>query len=66
MKRMVQEVYKITLTHYIQDEEGEKCELEEPIVCQHIWDRTFCGHEIILNKMFDSMKAYVLERDKHE
>ena len=29
---MMQEVYKIIVTHYMQDENGEKYELEEPIV----------------------------------
>lgn len=63
---MTQEVYKITLTHYIQDEKGEKFEIEEPIICQHIVERTFCGHGIILNQMLDRVKAYVLERARNE
>lgn len=63
---MVQEVYKITVTHYLQDEDGKRFEVEEPIICQHIFDRTFCGQGIILNQMFDRMKAYVLERAKNE
>ena len=63
---MVQEVYKITVTHYLQDEDGERFELEEPIVCQHIWDRTYGGSGVILNRLFDEAKAYALERAKHE
>lgn len=63
---MVQEVYKITVTHYLQDEDGERFEIEEPIVCQHIWDRTYGGSGIVLNRMFDEAKAYALERAKHE
>ena len=30
------EVYKITVEHYIQLENEDKFELEEPIICQYI------------------------------
>ena len=63
---MVQEVYKIIVTHYMQDEDGEKYELEEPIVCQHIWDRTYGGSGVILNRMFDEAKAFALRRAKND
>ena len=61
---MVQEVYKITVTHSLQDEDGERFEIEEPIVCQHIWDRTYGGSDVILNRMFDETKAFALRRAK--
>lgn len=66
VKRMVREVYKIIVTHYLQDEDGERFEIEEPIICKHILDRRDGGSGIVLNRMFDEAKAYALERDKHE
>ena len=63
---MVREVYKITVTHYLEDEDGERFEVEEPIICKHIWDRRYGGSGIVLNQMFDETKAYALERAKHE
>ena len=66
VKRMVQEVYKITVTHYLQDEDGKRFEVEEPIICKHIWDRRYGGSVIVLNRIFDEAKAYALGRAKHE
>ena len=63
---MVQEVYKIIVTHYMQDENGERFEIEEPIVCQHICDRTYGGSGVILNRMFDEAKAFALRRAKND
>lgn len=50
----------------MQDEDGEKYELEEPIVCQHICDRTYGGSGVILNRMFDEAKAFALRRAKND
>ena len=63
---MVQEVYKIIVTHYMQDENGEKYELEEPIACQYICDRAYGGSGVILNRMFDETKAFALRRAKND
>ena len=61
------EVYKITVEHYIQLENEDKFELEEPIICQYIsTDINLGGSCIVLNEMFDKIKAYALERAKNE
>ena len=66
VKRMVWEVYKITVTHYLQDGDDKMFEIEEPIICKHMFDRRYGGSGIVLNRIFDEAKAYALERAKHE
>lgn len=56
-----QEIYTITVEHYMQDEKGKKHRLEEPIKIKSIYDRSY-GHNaaILLNEMFDKLKRYAL------
>ena len=62
---MEYEVYKITVTHYMQFENGDKINLEDPIVCQQILPYgNYGGSSIILNEMFDRLKTFALERAK--
>ena len=57
------EAYRLTLTHYAVDEAtGEKFRLDLPIATEQVFDRRYGGSPIILNRMFDEMKSYVLEK----
>lgn len=57
------EEYKLVLTHYLVDKTtGERIKLDEPLCIEHVFDRTHCGSPILLNRMFDEMKAYALAR----
>lgn len=56
------EVYKLVLTHDMIDEETfEKTKLDEPLCIEHVFDRQYGGIPILLNRMFDELKAYALE-----
>ncbi len=61
---MAREVYKIVVSHYMEDDEGNKIMLDEPIVCQNIYDKsyTIIGHpeSVVLNDMFNKIMAFVL------
>jgi hypothetical protein len=59
---MRQEVYRIVVTHYIEDDKGNKTKLEEPIVCQHICINNIGNPVILLNDMLDKIKNFVLEK----
>ena len=59
--KMVTEVYRLTLTHYIDDGENRH-RLEEPLVVQMIYDRRFMPQPICLNGMLDMMKDEVMRR----
>ena len=59
---MTQEVYKIVITHYMQDDKGNRMTLDEPIVCQNIYDRTFGSPVVLLNNMLDRIKEFVLRK----
>lgn len=55
------EVYRLSLTHYIDD--GENLyRLEEPLVVQMIYDRRFMPQPICLNRMLDMMRDEVMRR----
>lgn len=58
------EAYRLVLTHYAVDEEtGERFKLDLPISVEQIFDRKYWeygGAPIVLNKMFDEMKTYIL------
>ena len=58
------ESYRLVLTHYAVDEKtGERIKLDLPISVEQIFDRKYweCGgRPIVLNKMFDEMRAYIL------
>ena len=57
------EAYKIVLTHYVVDKTtGEHIKLDEPICVEQVFDRTYGGGPILLNRMFDELKAYALSR----
>lgn len=62
---MTREVYKIVVQHYMEDDEGNKIMLDEPIVCQNIYDKSYTiGHpeSVVLNDMFNKIRAFVLEK----
>ena len=59
---MGQEVYKIVLTHYFQDDEGNKVQLDEPIVIQNIYDRMFGNSTVLINEMFEKLKDFTLRK----
>lgn len=57
------ETYRIVLTHYIVDKTtGERIKLDEPICVEYVIDRTYGSGPILLNRMFDELKAYALAR----
>ena len=57
------EAYKLVLTHYAVNEgTGERIRLEEPICVEQIYDRRYGGSPIILNRMCDEMKHYILDK----
>ena len=58
---MLNEVYRLRLDHYMQDEK-ESYPLEEPLVVQVIYDRRHGNPSICLNEMLDRMKYEVLRR----
>lgn len=59
------EEYKIVLTHYMIDTTtGERINLDEPICIKQVFDRRYCGSPILLNRMFDELKAYALAREE--
>lgn len=57
------ETYRIVLTHYMVDEtSGERIKLDEPLCIEQMFERTYCSGPIVLNRMFDELKAYALAR----
>lgn len=58
------EAYRLVLTHYAVDKEtGERIRLDLPISIEQIFERKDCeniGTPVILNKMLDEMKEYIL------
>lgn len=59
---MTREVYKIVVTHYMEDDEGKKRMMDEPIVCQHICLRDFGNPVMLINDMFNKVRDYVLAK----
>lgn len=60
---MTREVYKIVVSHYMEDDEGNKIMMDEPIVCQNIYDKScIIGHpeSVVLNDMLNKIRAFVL------
>lgn len=56
------EVYKLTLEHYIVDDDGKKYHIDEPIFTQFVTrmeDGT--STPVVLNSMFEKMRNYLLE-----
>lgn len=57
------EAYRLVLTHYmINEASGEHFKLDEPLCTEQVFDRRYGGSPILLNRMFDELKAYALER----
>lgn len=57
------ERYRIVLTHYIVDSDtGKKITLDEPVIIEQVFDRSYGSSPIILNRMLDEMKKYVLNK----
>lgn len=57
------EEYRLVLTHYAVNEVTlERFRLDEPICVAQVFDRRYGGTPIILNRMFDEMKAFVLKK----
>lgn len=59
------ETYRIVLTHYAVDEKtGERIKLDEPLCIEQVIDKRYCvvGSPIVLNHMFDELKAYALAK----
>ena len=55
------EVYKLTLNHYMDDGEN-RVSLDEPLVVQMIVDRRYTPVPICLNNMMDMMRDEMLRR----
>ena len=55
------ETYRLTLEHYINDNENH-INIEEPLVVQMIIDRTYAPTPICINAMLDMMKDEMLKR----
>lgn len=64
---MKNEVYKLTLEHYIVDDDGKKYHIDEPIFTQCV-TRMEDGISIpiVLNSMFEKMRKYLLEIQNDE
>lgn len=58
---MTNEVYRLTLDHFI-DYGEERIRLEEPLVVQMIYDRSYAPSAVCLNSMIESMRDEVLKR----
>ena len=57
------ETYRLVLTHYMVDKtSGTSIKLDEPLCIEQVFDRTYYSGPILLNRMFDELKAYALER----
>lgn len=58
---MTNEVYRLTLDHFIDNGE-ERIRLEEPLVVQMICNMSYAPLAVCLNSMIDSMRSEVLMR----
>lgn len=59
------EMYKLTLEHYVIDDDGKKYHIDEPISTQYvICTKDGISIPIVLNSMFEKMKKYLLEMGK--
>ena len=57
------EAYRLVMTHYMVDETtGDKFTIDEPLCIEQVFDRRYYGGPILLNRMFDELKAYALDR----
>lgn len=59
------EVYKLTLEHYIVDDDGKKVHVDEPVTTQYVvCMKNGISIPIVLNFMIEEMKTYLLEMEK--
>lgn len=58
---MLEEVYRLTLDHFVLDDE-DKHRLEEPLVVQMIVNRQYAPTAICLNRMLEMMRDEVLKK----
>lgn len=57
------EAYRLTLSHYaVSEDMSEKFKLDDPVVIEQVFDRRFGGSPVVLNRMLDEMKAFVLKK----
>ena len=57
----MREIYRLTLSHYIVDDEfTERHKIDDPVVVEEVFDKRYINTPIILNRMLDEMKDYVL------
>lgn len=57
------EKYRLVLTHYaVNSVTGENIKLDEPICIEQVFDRRYGGSPILINRLFDELKAYTLAR----
>lgn len=57
------EEYKLVLTHYaVNMTTGEHIKLDEPLCIEQVFDQRYGGSSILLNRMFDELKAYALAK----
>lgn len=62
---MKNEVYKLTLEHYIVDDDGKKYRIDEPISTQQvICMKDGISIPIVLNNIIAQMRNYLLEAEK--
>lgn len=57
---MTNEVYRLTLDHFI-DNNGDKLRLDDPLVVQCIYDRSYAPPVICLNSMIERMCHEILK-----
>lgn len=58
---MINEVYRLTLDHFINNN-GERTRLEAPLVVEMICGSSYTPQAICLNSMIDRMRAEILKR----
>ena len=59
------EVYKLTLEHYIVDDDGKKVHIDEPVTTQYVvCMKNGISIPIVLNFMIEEMRTYLLEIQK--
>ena len=59
---MTFESYTIILRHEFEYNDGNRFEIEPPLVLKHCYDRAYGCSGIVLNRMFDEMKHEALKR----
>lgn len=56
----MQEAYRLVLQHYIVADDGDRLRIDEPIVVEQIFDRTYGCTPVVINRLFDEMKHFTL------